>query len=138
MSNSIVGEKSFRFAVRTVNLYRYLYEKKEYVLSRQILRSGTSIGANISEALEAQSDKDFLSKMCIALKEAAETIYWLRLLHETEYITDIQFASINRDACVFCVCWPAILMSMNRAFSAPLMPMCKRYVQMKSLNCATN
>lgn len=99
MSNSIVGEKSFRFAVRTVNLYKYLYEKKEYVLSRQILRSGTSIGANISEALEAQSDKDFLSKMCIALKEAAEAIYWLRLLHETEYITDIQFASINRDAC---------------------------------------
>ena len=83
--------------MRTVNLYRYLYEKKEYVLSRQILRSGTSIGANISEALEAQSDKDFLSKMCIALKEAAETIYWLRLLHETEYITDIQFASINKD-----------------------------------------
>ena len=99
MSNSIVGEKSFRFAVRTVNLYKYLYEKKEYVLSRQILRSGTSIGANISEALEAQSDKDFLSKMCIALKEAAETIYWLRLLHETEYITDIQFTSMNRDAC---------------------------------------
>ena len=99
MSNSIVGEKSFRFAVRTVNLYKYLYEKKEYVLSRQILRSGTSIGANISEALEAQSDKDFLSKMCIALKETAETIYWLRLLHETEYITDIQFTSMNRDAC---------------------------------------
>lgn len=99
MSNSIVGEKSFRFAVRTVNLYKYLYEKKEYVLSRQILRSRTSIGANISEALEAQSDKDFLSKMCIALKETAETIYWLRLLHETEYITDIQFTSMNRDAC---------------------------------------
>ena len=99
MSNSIVGEKSFRFAVRTVNLYKYLYEKKEYVLSRQILRSGTSIGANISEALEAQSDKDYLSKMCIALKETAETIYWLRLLHETEYITDIQFISMNRDAC---------------------------------------
>lgn len=99
MSNSIVGEKSFRFAVRTVNLYKYLYEKKEYVLSRQILRSGTSIGANISEALEAQSDKDYLSKMCIALKETAETIYWLRLLHETEYITDIQFTSMNRDAC---------------------------------------
>ncbi len=99
MSNSIVGEKSFRFAVRTVNLYKYLYEKKEYILSRQILRSGTSIGANISEALEAQSDKDFLSKMCIALKETAETIYWLRLLHETEYITDIQFTSMNRDAC---------------------------------------
>lgn len=99
MSNSIVGEKSFRFAVRTVSLYKYLYEKKEYVLSRQILRSGTRIGANISEALEAQSDKDFLSKMCIALKETAETIYWLRLLHETEYITDIQFTSMNRDAC---------------------------------------
>ncbi len=98
MSESIVGEKSFRFAVRVVNLYKFLQEKKEFVLSQQILRSGTSIGANICEALEAQSDKDFVSKMGISLKESAETIYWLRLLRETDYITDQQFESIHKDA----------------------------------------
>ena len=98
MSDSIVGEKSFRFAVRVVNLYKFLQEKKEFVLSQQILRSGTSIGANICEALEAQSDKDFVSKMGISLKESAETIYWLRLLRETDYITDQQFESIHKDA----------------------------------------
>ena len=98
MGDSIIGEKSFRFAVRVVNLYKYLSEKKEYVLSRQILRSGTSIGANVSEALDAQSDKDFVSKMGIALKESAETIYWLRLLREIEYITDLQFESMNKEA----------------------------------------
>jgi four helix bundle protein len=97
MSESIVGEKSFRFAVRVVNLYKFLQEKKEFVLSQQILRSGTSIGANICEALEAQSDKDFVSKMGISLKESAETIYWLRLLRETGYITDQQFESMYKD-----------------------------------------
>ncbi|WP_303836324.1 four helix bundle protein [Ruminococcus flavefaciens] len=97
MSDSIVGGKSFKFAVRIVNLYKFLQEKKEFVLSQQILRSGTSIGANICEALEAQSDKDFISKMGIALKESAETIYWLRLLRETNYINDSQFESMHRD-----------------------------------------
>ena len=97
MSDSIVGEKSFKFAVRVINLYKFLLEKKEYVLSQQVLRSGTSIGANISEALEAQSSRDFISKMGIALKESAETIYWLRLLRETDYINNIQFESMHRD-----------------------------------------
>ena len=97
MSESIVGEKSFKFAVRVVNLYKFLQEKKEFVLSQQILRSGTSIGANICEALEAQSDKDFVSKMGISLKESAETIYWLRLLRETDYIADQQFESMYKD-----------------------------------------
>lgn len=78
---------SFAFAVRVVNLYRYLCEQKnEYVLSKQLLRSGTSIGANVNEAQEAQSKKDFVSKMSIALKEARETKYWIQLLSETDYL----------------------------------------------------
>jgi four helix bundle protein len=78
---------SFAFAARTVHLYRYLNEQKnEYVLSKQLLRSGTSIGANVNEAQDAQSKKDFISKMSIALKEARETKYWIRLLTETDYL----------------------------------------------------
>jgi len=78
---------SFAFAVRVVNLYRYLCEQKnEYVLSKQLLRSGTSIGANVNEAQEAQSKKDFVSKMSIALKEARETKYWIQPLSETDYL----------------------------------------------------
>ena len=78
---------SFAFAVRIVNVYRYLStEKKEFVLSKQLLRSGTSIGANINEAQDAQSKKDFISKMSIALKEAKETKYWIHLLTETSYL----------------------------------------------------
>jgi four helix bundle protein len=98
VGNSIVGEKSFEFAVRIVNLYKYLCdEKKEYVLSRQLLRSGTSIGANIEEALHAQSKRDYLSKMNIALKESSETLYWLRLLHATGFVDEKQKGSIYED-----------------------------------------
>jgi four helix bundle protein len=86
-NKSIVDQKAFRFAVRIVNLYRYLSsEKKEYVLSKQLLRSGTSIGANIREALSGQSKKDFIAKLNIALKEASESKYWLELLIETKTI----------------------------------------------------
>ncbi|MDR2621244.1 MAG: four helix bundle protein [Dysgonamonadaceae bacterium] len=96
---NILQEKSFRFAVRMVNLYKYLCEeKKEYVLSKQILRSGTSIGANIEEGIGGQSDRDFLSKLNIAYKETRETIYWLKLLKETEYITEEQYLSIFSNA----------------------------------------
>ena len=78
---------SFKFAVRIVNLYKHLKkEKQEYVLSKQLLRSGTSIGANITEAQDAQSKKDFISKLSISLKEAKETRYWILLLIETEYL----------------------------------------------------
>lgn len=85
--NSIIYDKSFKFAIKTVNLYKYLCTKqKEYVLSKQLLRSGTSIGANIREALEAQSKKDFIAKLYIAIKEASESKYWLELLIETKYI----------------------------------------------------
>lgn len=79
-TKSIVGEKSFEFALKVISLYRILFKQKEYVLSRQLLRSGTSIGANIEEALAAQTRKEFHSKMTIAFKETRETRYWLRLL----------------------------------------------------------
>ena len=89
MKESLVYEKSFKFAIRIVNLYKYLCKQKnEYILSKQVLRSGTSIGANIKEALQAQSKKDFLSKINISLKEASETDYWLKLLVATNYIDD--------------------------------------------------
>ena len=93
--NNAIEEKSFQFAVRIVKLCRYLRDdKKEYILSKQLLRSGTSIGANIKEAMQAQSRKDFISKMNIALKESYETEYWLRILNRTKYITDSEFNSI--------------------------------------------
>ena len=84
---NIVKNKSFEFALRIVELYKYLrYEKKEYVMSKQLLRSGTSIGANVEEAQAGQSRKDFISKMSISSKEARETHYWLRLLLKSGYI----------------------------------------------------
>lgn len=90
--------KSKRFAVRIVNLYKYLCdEKREFVLSKQILRSGTSIGANIAESECAISKKDFISKIYIALKECVETIYWLDLLFETEYLTENEYISLKND-----------------------------------------
>ncbi|QNB47787.1 four helix bundle protein [Thermanaerosceptrum fracticalcis] len=98
MKKNAIEEKSFSFAVEIVNLYKFIYtDKKEFVLAKQLLRSGTSIGANVREALNAQSKKDFLSKMNIALKEASETKYWLELLVATEYISENQFLSIRND-----------------------------------------
>jgi four helix bundle protein len=98
--NSIVEGKAFDFAKRIVKLYKYLVnEKNEYTMSKQLLRSGTSIGANIAEAQYAQSKNDFISKTHIALKETNETKYWLRLLNETDYITDKEFLSIFDDCC---------------------------------------
>jgi four helix bundle protein len=96
---NIVKDKSFRFAIRIVNVCRDLSEsKKEYVLSRQLLRSGTSIGANIREADNAESKADFIHKMSIAQKEAAETLYWLELLMETSYITKDEYSGLNEEA----------------------------------------
>ena len=96
MSESIVGKKSFEFAVRIINFYKkFSHENKEYVLSRQILRSGTSIGANVREAEHAQSKADFIHKLSIALKEANETEYWLDLLYETNYLTDEEFLNVK-------------------------------------------
>jgi len=95
MKENIVVSKSFKFSVSVIRIYQFLVsEKKEYILSKQILRSGTSIGANIEEAIGGISDKDFIAKMSIAYKEARETKYWLRLLHETNYLSDKQFNTL--------------------------------------------
>ena len=95
---NIIEKKSFDFAIRIVRLYRYLCEKKkEFVLSKQLLRSGTSIGANIAEAQQAQSKADFVSKISIALKETTETKYWLRLLYSTDYLSDVEIKTILAD-----------------------------------------
>ena len=94
----VIVDKSFEFAVRIVKLCRYLKsEKKEFELASQLLNSGTSIGANVKEAQEAQSKKDFVSKMSIALKEASETEYWLELLYRTESLTKQEYESMRND-----------------------------------------
>jgi four helix bundle protein len=101
--DNIIQEKSFSFAIRIVNLYKYLCEeKKEFVLSKQILRSGTSIGANIEESIGGQSDRDFLTKVTIAYKEARETVYWLKLLFATDYLSKEQAESLLKDAEEIC------------------------------------
>ena len=95
---SIISEKSFAFAVRIVNLCRYLQQdRQEYVLSKQLLRSGTSIGANVAEAQQPQSNADFVAKLSISLKEASETRYWLRLLAATGYLSEKESASMLAD-----------------------------------------
>ncbi len=92
MGKSIVGEKSYAFALKVISLYKHLSsEKKEFILSKQLLRSGTAIGALIREAEHAQSKRDFLNKMNIALKEANETLYWLQLLRDSEFISSPAF-----------------------------------------------
>ena len=89
MKENVLSEKSYAFALRTVKLYKYIIdEHKEYVLSKQIMRSGTSIGANIEESVHAQSKIDFIHKLSIAQKEASETNYWLRLLRDSEYLSE--------------------------------------------------
>ena len=98
--NAGIHELSYDFACRITRLYQYLTEDseyKEYVISKQIYRSGTSIGANVRESKHAQSDADFLSKMSIAYIEADETDYWLNLLHDNGYLNDDQFESLSHD-----------------------------------------
>lgn len=96
--NNIIRDNLYAFAIRIVNAYKFLTEsKKEFVLSKQLLRSGTAVGALVSEAIFAQSGPDFLNKMYIALKEANETKYWLDLLKDTEYIEEVQYDSISND-----------------------------------------
>ena len=98
MKESILKDKSYQFALRTIKLYKFIVaEKKEYVLSKQILRSGTSIGANIEEANQAQSKADFIHKLSISQKEAFETDYWLKLLRDSEYLTEAQANSLLND-----------------------------------------
>ena len=95
---NVIEIKSFDFAVRIVNLYKYLTAiKKEYVLSKQLLRSGTSVGANVAEAEQAQSRPDFVSKMNIALKETSETKYWIKLLKATDFLSEKESSSLLSD-----------------------------------------
>ena len=97
-TGNVVQEKSFAFAVRVVKLYKYLKEeKKEFVLSKQLLRCGTSIGANVEEAIGGQSEKDFFAKLTIAYKEARETKYWIRLMQVTDYLNSAEAESLLLD-----------------------------------------
>jgi four helix bundle protein len=99
MRENIIKQKSFSFAVRIIKLYQYLCdEKKEFVLSKQLLRSGTSVGAMVREAEHAESKPDFKHKMAIAQKEINESIYWLELMKETGYLNQNEFESLNTDA----------------------------------------
>ena len=99
MRENVIKIKSFGFAIRIVRLFQYLQsEKKEYILSKQLLRSGTSIGAMVREAEHSESKSDFIHKMAIAQKEINEAIYWLELLKSTDYLSVEQFESINIDA----------------------------------------
>ena len=98
VENNVLAEKSIEFAIRIVNCYKYLTKQKhETVMSKQVLRSGTSIGANVHEAIYAQSKADFVNKMNISMKEAGETSYWLTILHRTEYIDTEMYNSIDTD-----------------------------------------
>ncbi len=98
MKEIVIANLSMDFALRIVNSYKYLCnERSEYVMSKQLLRCGTSIGANIAESEHAQSTADFISKLYIALKEANETKYWLTLLHRAEYLSETEFESMMKD-----------------------------------------
>ncbi len=98
MKESVLRDKSYDFALRIVKVYKYIVaEKKEYVLSKQILRAGTSIGANVEEGNQAQSKSDFVHKLSIAKKEAFETDYWLRILRDSDYLTEKQAESLLTD-----------------------------------------
>ncbi len=97
-NKNTISRLSKSFALRIIKLYKFLLEEKhEYIMSKQVYRSGTSIGANIAESRNAQSHADYIKKLNIALKEADETMYWLELLHESETIDDQQFDSISND-----------------------------------------
>ena len=110
--DNIIETKSFDFAVRIVNLYKYLNDtKKEHILSKQLLRSGTSVGANVAEAEQAQSKLDFVSKMNIALKETSETKYWIKLLSATEFLSEKESNSLLAD----CVELEKLLVSIIKA-----------------------
>ncbi len=98
MSQSIGRNKSFAFAVRVVNLCKLVTTRKEFIMSKQLLRSATSVGANVREALNTQTKPDFIYKFSIAQKECDETIYWLEILKETKYIDEREFESMIRDA----------------------------------------
>lgn len=117
MINETAKQKSKKFALRIVKLYKYLTDsKKEFVLSKQILRSGTSIGANLAESYCGITIKDFLSKIYIALKECEETLYWLELLKDSEYIDEKSYSSMSKD----CIAITKMLMATTKTISKKL------------------
>jgi len=112
---NIVKDKSFKFAVRVINLYKVLgVERNEFVIGKQILRSGTSVGANVREAMNAESNADFIHKLAIAQKECDESCYWLELLHKTEFINDLEFESLHDDASQLLKIIRSIILSSKR------------------------
>ncbi len=116
--DNVIQNKSFAFAIRIVNVYKYLQtEKREFVLSKQLLRSGTSIGANVEEAIGGQSKKDFIAKISIAYKEARETKYWIRLLTATEYLDDKEATSLLNEIDELCKILSSILLSSKKNYS---------------------
>ena len=120
MNENVIKTKTFAFAIRIVKLYQYLCnEKKEFTLSKQLLRSGTSVGAMVREAEYAETTKDFLLKLAIAQKEINETIYWLALLKETEYLESQHFESINTDAVEIIKILTSIIRSTKKGVANP-------------------
>ena len=120
MNKNVIKNKSFAFAVRIVKLYKYMCdEKKEYTLSKQLLRSGTSVGAMVTEAEYAETTKDFMHKLAVAQKEINETIYWLALLKETEYLESQHYDSINADAVEIIKILTSIITSVKKNAASP-------------------
>ena len=118
MKENIIQQKSFAFAIRIIKAYKYLQtEKNEYVLSKQLIRCGTSIGANVEEAIGGQSKRDFISKISIAYKEARETMYWVKLLKATFHLDEKEADSILNDAEELCKILSSILVSSKQSNS---------------------
>jgi len=102
-ADNLIQQKTFAFSIRVINAFKFLkFKKQKYILSKQLLRSGTSIGANIEEAIGAQSKPDFLSKLSVSYKEARETVYWIRLLQATDYLSQQMVESLKKDAEEIC------------------------------------
>jgi four helix bundle protein len=121
MKDNIIVDKTYAFASRIVKLYKYLSkERQEYILSKQVLRSGTSIGANVEEAVAASSRADFINKLTLAAKEARETAYWLRLLHDNEYLPSAHFNSIHQDVDEIKRLIGSIVISTKKSLAKPL------------------
>ena len=121
--DNVVRDKSYKFSIRIVNTYKYLCEeKKEFVLSKQLLRCGTSIGANVEEAIGGQSEKDFFAKLSIAYKEARETHYWIRLLTDTNYLNEKQGKSLLNDVEELLKIIGSILKNMKNKIFNPKIP----------------
>ncbi len=115
MKENIIQTKSFQFAIEVVEIYKILVKtKKEFTLSKQLLRSGTSIGANIEEAIGGQSKKDFIAKLSISYKEARESLYWIRLLEATDYLEEKQAKELGEKANELCRILSSILQSSKR------------------------